>query len=404
MKTDELFGRIAFTLGALLLYRFGTYIPLPGIDPVAWEQIFRAQAGGALGSLNVLSGGAIHRLAIFAFNILPYLSASIIIQLMSLVTYNLKALKQQGERGRRITEQYTRSLAVLLAAFQAYGVATVLQDTAGVVTYPGLLFRLSTALTLTGGTLFLIWLSGQITQRGIGNGVALLLFSGIVAELPAALARAIEAGRQGLLSGSFLVTLMAIIIIATAFVAVVEQARRRLPVVYAMRREDARAQHGWSELKLKLNPAGVIPLLLASWFLQVPIAVANLIGVQGPAWLTGVRAPYLVLYAVLIVLLALLYTAWVLDPEEAAESLRRHGGSLPGIAPGEATAAHLDHVVSRTALIGAGYLALVCLLPEMLIAYAGAPFYFGGTSLLVVVCTALDLQAQLSAAVRHREE
>jgi preprotein translocase subunit SecY len=404
MRTGELLGRIGFTLGALLLYRFGTYIPLPGIDPVAWEQIFRAQAGGALGSLNVLSGGAIHRLAIFAFNILPYLSASIIIQLMSLVTYNLKALKQQGERGRRITEQYTRSLAVLLAAFQAYGVATVLQDTGGVVTYPGLLFRLSSVLTLTGGTLFLIWLSGQITQRGIGNGVALLLFSGIVAEFPATLARAIEAGRQGLLSGNFILALAAIVVIVTAFVAVVEQGRRRLPVLYAGRREGAPMRDGWSELKLNLNPAGVIPVLLASWFLQVPIAVADLIGAQAPAWLTGVRAPYLVLYAVLMVLLALLYTAWVLGPEEAAESLQRHGGSLPGIAPGEATAAYLDHVISRTALIGAAYLALVCLLPEMLIAYAGAPFYFGGTSLLIVVCTTLDLGAQLSAAVRRRED
>jgi preprotein translocase subunit SecY len=395
--TRELFQRIAFTLGALLLYRLGTYIPLPGIDPNIWEQIFQTQRGAALGWLNLTSGGSIHRLAIFALNIVPYVAAAIILQLAMIVSRRLRALRKLGEHGRRVMERYTLSLAALLAAFQAYGIASALEGVRGVVANPGWLFLLSTVITLTGGTLLLAWLSQQITLRGIGNGIALVLFAGIVTELPADVARTLELSRQGVLSSNALPTFMVIVVVVTAFIVLMERARRQIPIRFAAR-EGARLRESRSDLSLKLNSAGVIPVILASWFLVVPVALTYFAGGQRPTWLEQGHLLYLIVYGTLIVLCAFLYTAFVLDPEAAAETLKQHGGAIPGIEPGEATAAHLDSIVSRSTVIGAFYLALVCLLPAILTGYAAVPFYFGGPSLLIVVCTILDLDAQVRGA------
>jgi preprotein translocase subunit SecY len=393
--TDDLVRRIGLTLGALLLYRLGTYIPLPGIDAVVWEQIFRTQAGGVLGSLDLFAGGGVHRLAIFALNILPYVTAALILQLAMIVPQRLRTLAREGERGRAIIERRTRILATVLTALQALGIAVGLEGMRGVVAYPGWLFILSTVITLTGGMLFLVWLSSQITLRGIGNGVAVLIFAGIVAELPATIAQTLELGRQGLLPGNFLPALVLLVIAVITFVVVMERARRRIPIVYAARPGAASMPERRSDLSIKLNPAGVIPVTLASFFLTMMAALTIFFGGRIPPWLGAGRPLYLILYAALIILLAFLYTAFVLDPEDAADSLKRYGGAIPDIAPGEPTAAHLDQTVSRTTMLGAAYLTLVCLLPQIMIAATAVPFYFGGPSLLIVVGTALDLMAQV---------
>jgi preprotein translocase subunit SecY len=393
--TEELARRIAITVGALLLYRLGTYVPLPGVDPTIWDQIFRAEAGGILGSLNLMAGGGIHRMAIFALNVMPYLTAAIFLQLVMMVSRRLRALARTGEDGRASIERSTRTLAVVLSALQSLGIAFGLEGVPGLVAYPGWLFVTSTVITLTGGTLFLVWLSSQITLRGIGNGIALLLATGIVTQLPATVAGALELGRMGMVSGNALVAVAATVIVATAFVVVIELARRRIPVEYAARPGPSPARAGRSDLSLKLNPAGVIPVFLTSFFLGAPAAVGTFIGLGGSSSLGLSRPLYLILYAALIILFAFLYTAFVLDPEDAAENLRKRGGTIPGIEPGEPTAAYLDETVSRSATIGAIYLALICLLPEFLISTSAVPFYFGGTSLLLVVCTCLDLVAQV---------
>jgi len=399
--TEELPRRIAITVGALLLYRLGTYIPLPGVDPVVWEQIFRSQAGGILGSLNVMAGGGIHRLAIFALNVVPYVTAAILLQLATMVSHRLRALAREGERGRAVIERRTRILALVLALLQSYGIARGLEGVNGVVTHPGSSFIVSTVITLSGGMLFLVWLNSQITLHGIGNGIALLLVVGIVAELPATIAGALELGRMGLVTGNGLAALALTMIVAIALVVVMELARRRIPVEYAARPGTPPISAGRSDLNLKLNAAGVIPVFLASFFLGVPVALSTFIGAGEPTWFGSGRPLYLVLYAALIILFAFLYTAFVLDPEEAAENLGKLAGTIAGIEPGEPTAAHLDQTVSRTTTIGAAYLALICLLPHVMIGLAGVPFYFGGTSLLLVVCTALDLVAQVQGMARN---
>jgi len=399
--TEELVRRIAFTLGALLLYRLGTYIPLPGVDPNVWDQIFRAQATGILGSLNLMAGGGIHRLAIFALNIMPYVTAAILLQLAMMVSQGLRALAPEGERGRAVIERRTRIVAVVLTAFQALGIAVGLQRVPGLVANPGPLFVVSTVVTLTGGMFFLIWLSSQITLRGIGNGIAVLLFAGIVAQLPATIAGALEFGRMGLVSSNALAALAATGIVATAFVVMMELARRRIPVEYAAGPGASPIRAGRSDLSLKLNPAGVIPVFLASFFLGMPVVVGTFIGVGEATWLRSGRPLYLIFYAALIILFAFLYTAFVLDPEEAAQGLGKRGGTIPGVEPGEPTAAHLDQTVSRTATIGAVYLALICLLPEFLVGTSEVPIYFGGTSVLLVACTALDLVAQVRGMARN---
>src|SRR3954465_11162751 len=402
-KADELKRRIWFTLGALVVYRFGTYIPLPGIDPSAWEQIFRSQAGGFLGMFNMFAGGGIHRMAIFALNIMPYISASIIIQLMTTVSPTLSQLKKEGEQGRKVMNQYTRYLTVILAAFQSYGISIGLEGAATVVTDPGIFFRLSTVLTLTGGTMFLMWLGEQITARGIGNGISLIIMSGIVAELPSAIAGTLELGRQGALSTGLILAVIIMAVAVIAFIVFMERAQRRLLIPYPRRRA-GNLMFGVcsSHLPLKLNPSGVFPPIFASSLLLLPTTVANFNTGSGSGWLTTIttllghgRPLFLILYIALIVFFAFFYTAIVFNPTETADNLKKHGGFIPGIRPGERTAEYIDYVLSRITVVGAAYLAIVCLIPKILISYAAVPFYFGGTSLLIVVSVTMDTVAQI---------
>jgi preprotein translocase subunit SecY len=402
-KADELKKRIWFTLGALLVYRLGTYIPLPGIDPNAWDQIFQSQQGGILGMFNMFAGGGIHRMAIFALNIMPYISASIIIQLMTTVSPTLEQLKKEGEAGRKMINQYTRYLTVVLAAFQAYGIAVGLEGAGRVVADPGLFFRISTVITLTGGTIFLMWLGEQITQRGIGNGTSLIIMSGIVAQLPSAVAGTLELGRQGALSTGLILIVILMVIVVITFIVFMERAQRRLLIQYPKRQVGNRMFEGQSShLPLKLNTSGVIPPIFASSLLLLPTTVANFTSGQGPGWLTLIttqlahgRPLFLILYVSLIVFFAFFYTAIVFNPTETADNLKKHGGFIPGIRPGERTAEYIDYVLSRITVIGAAYLAVVCLFPEILISYAAVPFYFGGTSLLIVVSVTMDTVAQV---------
>jgi preprotein translocase subunit SecY len=402
-KAEELKKRIWFTLGALLVYRFGTYIPLPGIDPQAWDQIFRSQAGGILGMFNMFSGGGIHRMAIFALNIMPYISASIIIQLMTTVSPTLEQLKKEGEQGRKVINQWTRYLTVFLAALQALGIAWGLEGAGNVVAEPGWFFRISTVITLTGGTMFLMWLGEQITSRGIGNGISLIIMAGIVAELPSAIAGTLELGRQGALSTGLILAVIVMAFVVIAFIVFMERAQRRLLIQYPKRQVGNRMFEGQtSHLPLKLNTSGVIPPIFASSLLLLPTTVANFNAGQGPEWFNTIvthlghgRPAFLILYIALIVFFAFFYTAIVFNPTETADNLKKHGGFIPGIRPGERTAEYIDYVLSRITVIGALYLSLVCLLPEILISYAAVPFYFGGTSLLIVVSVTMDTVAQV---------
>ena len=402
-KADELKKRIWFTLGALLVYRFGTYIPLPGIDPSAWDQIFRSHAGGILGMFNMFSGGGIHRMAIFALNIMPYISASIIIQLMTTVSPTLEQLKKEGEQGRKVMNQYTRYLTVVLAAFQSYGIAVGLEGAGNVVTDPGWFFKIGTVLTLTGGTMFLMWLGEQITSRGIGNGISLIILSGIVAELPSAIAGTLELGRQGALSTGLILLVLVMAVAVIAFIVFMERAQRRLLIQYPKRQVGNRMFEGQSShLPLKLNTSGVIPPIFASSLLLLPTTVANFNAGQGPDWFVAIttqlghgRPLFLILYVGLIVFFAFFYTAIVFNPKDTADQLKKHSGFIPGYRPGERTAEYIDYVLSRVTVLGACYLAIVCLIPEILISYASVPFYFGGTSLLIVVSVTMDTVAQV---------
>jgi preprotein translocase subunit SecY len=412
-KAEELKKRIWFTLGALIIYRIGTYIPLPGIDPNAWEQIFRTQAGGILGMFNMFAGGGINRMAIFALNIMPYISASIIIQLMTTVSPTLEQLKKEGETGRKTINQYTRYLTVLLSVFQAYGIALGLEGAGNVVSDPGWFFRLSTVISLTGGTMFLMWLGEQITARGVGNGISLIIMAGIVAELPSAIAGTLELGRQGALSTMLILAVMVMAVVVIAFIVYMERAQRRLLIQYPKRQVGNRMFEGQSShLPLKLNTSGVIPPIFASSLLLLPTTVANFNAGQGPEWLTIVttqlgqgRPLFIILYLSLIVFFAFFYTAIVFNPTETADNLKKHGGFIPGIRPGERTAEYIDYVLSRITVVGAAYLAVVCLIPELLISYAAVPFYFGGTSLLIVVSVTMDTVAQVqSHLLAHQYE
>jgi preprotein translocase subunit SecY len=402
-KAEELKKRIWFTLGALLVYRLGTYIPLPGIDPGQWEQIFRTQAGGILGMFNMFAGGGIQRMAIFALNIMPYISASIIIQLMTTVSPTLEALKKEGEAGRKTINQYTRYLTVFLAAVQAYGISIGLEGAGNVISDPGWFFRISTVITLTGGTMFLMWLGEQITSRGIGNGISLIIMAGIVAELPSAIAGTLELGRQGALSTGLILIVIIMAFVVTAFIVFMERAQRRLLIQYPKRQVGNRMFEGQtSHLPLKLNTSGVIPPIFASSLLLLPTTIANFNAGSGSGWLTTIttqlshgRPLFLILYVSLIVFFAFFYTAIVFNPTETAENLKKHGGFIPGIRPGERTAEYIDYVLTRITVIGAIYLSIVCIIPEILISYAAVPFYFGGTSLLIVVSVTMDTVAQV---------
>ncbi len=412
-KATELKKRIWFTLGALLIYRLGTYIPIPGIDPQALADIFRQNQSGILGMFNMFAGGAIGRMAIFALNIMPYISASIIIQLLTTVSPHLEQLKKEGDQGRKQINQYTRYGTVLLATLQGYGIAVGLEGAGNVVTDPGMFFRLTTVITLVGGTVFLMWLGEQITARGVGNGISLIIFSGIVAELPSAIVGTFELGRQGALSTPLILGLFVMAIGVVAFIVFMERAQRRLLVQYPKRQMGNRMFQGdSSHLPLKLNTAGVIPPIFASSLLLLPITVANFSSAQGPDWLTFVTALlgrgqplYIFIYVAMIVFFAFFYTAVVFNPKDTADNLKQYGGFIPGFRPGERTAEYIDYVLTRITVVGAAYLAVVCVLPELLISYAAVPFYFGGTSLLIVVSVTMDTVAQVqSHLLAHQYE
>lgn len=402
-KAEVLKKRIWFTLGALLIYRLGTYIPVPGINPEALAQAFDAQSSGIIGMFNMFAGGAVGRMAIFALGVMPYISASIIMQLMTSIVPSLEALKKDGEQGRKVINQYTRYGTVILAVVQAYAIAVGLQGSQNIVINPGLFFIITTVITLTGGTMFLMWLGEQITARGIGNGLSLIIFAGIVANLPSALVGTLELGREGALSPLIIgvVAIMSIAVIAV--IVFVERAQRRLLIQYPKRQVGNRMFQGEaSHLPLKLNTAGVIPPIFASSLLLLPATIANFSAGSGPGWLTTVTALlgngqplYMALYASMIVFFAFFYTAVVFSPADTADNLKKHGGFVPGIRPGKNTADYIDYVLTRITVIGAIYLVGVCLLPEFLINATGVPFYFGGTSLLIVVSVTLDTVAQV---------
>lgn len=411
-KATELKKRIWFTLGALIVYRLGTYIPVPGIDPTILAEIFQQQAGGIIGVFDMFSGGSLGRMTIFALSIMPYISASIIVQLMTAVSPTLSQLKKEGEAGRKKINQYTRYFTVVLAAFQAYGMAVGLETmnvgSGSAVIDPGMVFRISTVITLTGGTIFLMWLGEQITQRGVGNGISLIIFSGIVANLPGAIAQLLELGRTGAMSTAFILFLIVMAVAVITFIVFMERAQRRLLVQYPKRQVGNRMFGGeTSHLPLKLNPAGVIPAIFASSLLLMPMTVAGFSGgggAAGPAWLDWITTNishgqplYMVLYAGLIIFFAFFYTAIVFNPEDTADNLKKNGGFIPGIRPGKNTARYIDYVTTRLVTVGSIYVALVCLLPEVLISQYAVPFYFGGTSLLIVVSVTMDTVAQIHA-------
>ncbi len=416
-KATELKKRIWFTLGALIVYRLGTYIPLPGIDPIVLKDIFSRQAGGLLGMMDMFAGGALGRMTIFALNIMPYISASIIMQLMTAVSPQLEALKKEGESGRKKINQYTRYGTVVITALQAYGIAVGLEgmrsSVGTAVIDPGLFFRFTTVVTLIGGTMFLVWLGEQITARGVGNGISLIIFAGIVANLPGALVGTMELGRTGALSTFFIIFLLFMSVGVIFFIIFVERAQRRIIVQYPKRQQGNKMTGGESShLPLKLNTAGVIPPIFASSILLLPITMIGFSAGQGPEWLTTVTAYlgrgqplYLTIYISLIVFFAFFYTAVVFNPTETADNLKKYGGFVPGIRPGANTAAYLDKTLTRLTVIGAAYLAVVCLIPEILISRFSVPFYFGGTSLLIVVTVTLDTVAQIqSHLLAHQYE
>ncbi len=416
-KASELKKRIWFTLAVLVVYRLGTYIPIPGIDPDVLAEIFRQNQGGILGMFDMFAGGAFGRMTIFALNVLPYISASIIMQLLTTVSPRLEQLKKEGDAGRKKINQYTRYGTVLLAAVQSYGMAVGLENMAAggasAVIEPGLFFRLSTVVTVTGGTIFLMWLGEQITARGIGNGISLIIFAGIVANLPAALATTLELGRTGALSGGFIMLLLVMVIGVIAFIVFIERAQRRITVQYPKRQVGTRMFGGEaSHLPLKLNTAGVIPPIFASSLLLLPITMASFSAQQGPGWLLDVttllgrgQPLYLAIYVGLIVFFCFFYTAVVFNPTDTADNLKKYGGFIPGIRPGRNTAEYLDYILSRLTTVGALYLAAVCLLPEILISNYAVPFYFGGTSLLIVVNVATDTVTQVqSHLLAHQYE
>ncbi|MEX2295905.1 MAG: preprotein translocase subunit SecY [Dongiaceae bacterium] len=417
-KAHELRRRIWFTLGALLVYRLGTHIPLPGIDPIALQQLFEQQSGGILGMFNMFSGGALGRMAIFALNIMPYITAAIIMQLASSMSPKLEALKKEGEAGRKKINQYTRVGTVFLAAAQAFGIAAGLEGMSGggasVVIDPGLFFRASTVITLTGGTVFLMWLGEQITARGVGNGISLIIFSGIVANLPAALIQTLELGRTGALSTTIIILVLLIAVVTIATIVFFERAQRRLIIQYPKRQVGNRMFGGESShLPLKLNSSGVIPPIFASSLLLLPLTVVSF-GATGGAsgWMQQLTAQlqhgtplFMVLYIALIVFFAFFYTGIVFNPVDTAENLRKQGGFIPGIRPGKNTAEYINYVLTRVTVIGAVYLAAICLLPEIMIARFALPFYFGGTSLLIVVSVTMDTVAQIhSHLLAHQYE
>jgi len=410
-KSNDLRNRIIFTVLILCVYRLGTYVPLPGIDSQSLQALMDSQQKGLLGMFNIFSGGAVSRMAIFALGIMPYISSSIIIQLLTGVSETFKSLKNQGETGRRKITQYTRYGTVLLATIQGYGVSVGLESSGNVVIDPGLFFKMTTVITLVAGTVFLMWLGEQITQRGIGNGISLIIFSGIVAEIPRALATTFEYGRTGALSASTILFIFGLLILTVAFIVFIERAVRKLLVNYPKRQMGTKIYGGESShLPLKINTAGVIPAIFASALLLLPITFSNFGLSDSEAFIdlsslfSQGKPLYMLLYASGIIFFSFFYTSVVFNPKETAENLRKHGGYLPGIRPGERTAHFIDTILTRLTTIGAMYLTLVCLMPEFLIAnYPEIPFYLGGTSVLIVVVVAMDTVSQVQTRLMSQQ-
>ncbi len=404
-RLTELRQRLLFVLGAIVVFRIGTFIPVPGIDPVALEQMFDAQRGTILEMFNMFSGGALERFSVFAIGIMPYISASIIMQLLTVVSPTLEQLKKEGQAGQRKISQYTRYATLGLALLQSIGVAIALESQ-NVVVVPGWGFKITAVVTLVSGTMFLMWLGEQVTERGIGNGISIIIFSGIVAGLPAAVGSTLELTRTGQLHVLTLVILLALVLLVTAFVVFVERGQRRITVNYAKRQVGNKLYAGQtSHLPLKLNMAGVIPPIFASAIIMFPATVGGWFGTgQGMDWLKQLSLTlspgqplYVLLYAVAIVFFCFFYTALVFNPRETAENLKKSGAFVPGVRPGKQTAEYIDRVMTRLTLAGAIYIAAVCLLPEFLRLNWSVPFYFGGTSLLIIVVVTMDFMAQVQA-------
>jgi len=407
-KMGDLKSRLLFLIGALIVFRIGSFIPVPGIDPVALEDLFKSQQGGILGMFNMFSGGALSRFSVFALGIMPYISASIIMQLMTVVSPAMEALKKEGEAGRRKITQYTRYGTVLLATFQAIGISIALESQAGLVVDPGFLFRITSVVSLVAGTMFLMWLGEQITERGLGNGISIIIFAGIAAGLPQAIGGTLELTRTGAFSIPLVLLLFAGALLITALVVFVERGQRKILVNYAKRQVGNKVYGGQSShLPLKLNMAGVIPPIFASSIILFPATIAGMFGnSESLYWLKDLGAAlspgqpiYVLLYAAAILFFCFFYTALVFNPRETADNLKKSGAFIPGYRPGEQTSRFIDKVMTRLTLIGAIYITLVCLIPEFLIVNWNVPFYFGGTSLLIIVVVSMDFMAQVQTYV-----
>jgi len=411
-KLGDLKQRLMFVIGALIVYRVGAHIPVPGIDPVVLESLFRTQQGGILGMFNMFSGGALSRFTVFALGIMPYISASIIMQLMTVVVPQFEQLKKEGEAGRKKITQYTRYGTVVLALFQGLGIAIALEAQPGLVLDPGLMFRLTAVTALVTATMFLLWLGEQITERGIGNGISMIIFAGIVAGLPQAIGGTLELVSTGAFSIPLVIVLFMGAIAVTGFVVFVERGYRKITVNYAKRQVGKQIVGGQSShLPLKLNMAGVIPPIFASSIILFPATLAGWFGSnENMVWLkdfSAILSPgqplYVMLYATAIIFFCFFYTALVFNPKETAENLKKSGAFVPGIRPGEQTAKFVDKIMTRLTLVGALYITLVCLLPEFLIVKFNVPFYFGGTSLLIIVVVTMDFMAQIQAYLMSQQ-
>ncbi len=413
---SELKARLLFVLGALIVYRIGSHIPVPGIDPKALQVMFEQQSGSILDMFNMFSGGALMRLSLFALGIMPYISASIIMQLMTVVIPSMEQMKKEGESGRRKISQFTRYGTVVLATFQAIGISLALQNqTAGglsVVLNPGFSFVAITTITLVTGTVFLMWLGEQVTERGIGNGISMIIFAGIVSGLPKAIGGTLELARTGEMNGAFIILLFLLSLSVTALVVFVERGQRRILINYPKRQQGKKMFAGQSSfLPLKLNMAGVIPPIFASSIILFPATIAGWFGnAEGFAWLQDVatmlspgQPVYVIFYATAIIFFCFFYTALVFNSKETAENLKKSGAFLPGIRPGIQSSIYIDKVMTRLTLIGAFYITLVCLLPEFLIVYWNVPFYFGGTSLLIIVVVVMDFMSQMQTHVMSQQ-
>ncbi|MFP5397179.1 MAG: preprotein translocase subunit SecY [Gammaproteobacteria bacterium] len=411
-KFGDLRRRLVFLLLALVVYRIGAHIPVPGIDPDQLRQLFQSQSGGILSLFNMFSGGALSRFTVFALGIMPYISASIIMQLMTHVVPTLEQLKKEGEAGRRKITQYTRYGTLALALFQSLGIALALEGSPGLVISPGFGFRMTAVVSLVAGTMFLMWLGEQITERGLGNGISLLIFAGIVAGLPSAMGGLFELVRTGSMSIIVALFILAIVVLVTYFVVFVERGQRKILVNYAKRQVGNKVYGGQSShLPLKLNMSGVIPPIFASSIILLPATVVGWFATgEGMRWLRDLSAAlspgqpiYVMLYAAMIIFFCFFYTALVFNSRETADNLKKSGAFIPGIRPGDQTARYIDKILSRLTLVGAAYITAVCLLPEFLVLRYNVPFYFGGTSLLIIVVVTMDFWAQVQSYVMSQQ-